>query len=376
MLIICTNSSALISRFCRVRVTIAMAFYASIAMLCNTVVAQSSDANFFDDKTVNVYIGRGPGSGTDIALRTFIDHWRNHIPGRPTMVVRNIPGGGGTRVWNYGYEVGKQDGLTILFSPFSGAAEILGLPGLRADFSRMPLLGGLKSPNLVYVRRPDVRNPSDLLRIDGLKYAGQNPAHHYDILARLALDMLGVDYNYISGFAGADAVFNAVRRGEVEMQTAGLTLYRFSIEQTLIETGEAIALWHNPSVDRDGNIVPEEAAGDIPTFVDVYRELMGEEPTGEQYEGYKWLQPTINTFGHAAFMPPDSPAAAVEILRNSFRATSEDPDFRAEEERLFSVRMPLIEHEEGTRIVAEMSNPPDYVRELLEKYVGQSSSSQ
>jgi hypothetical protein len=224
------------------------------------------------------------------------------------------------------------------------------------------------------VRRSDVRSPADLLQIEGLKYAGQNPAHHYDILARLALDMLGVDYNYISGFAGADAVFNAVRRGEVEMQTAGFTLYRFSIEKTLIETGEAIALWHNPRVDRDGNIVPEEAAGDIPTFVDVYRDLKGMEPAGEQYEGYKWLQPTINTFGHAAFMPPDSPANAVEILRNSFRATSEDPAFRAEEERLFSVRMPLIEHEEGARIIEEMSNPPSYVRELLERYVGQGSS--
>jgi len=335
--------------------------------------AQNPDEELFAGKTVNVYIGRGPGSGTDIALRTFVRYWQRFIPGRPTIVVRNIPGGGGTRVWNFGYEIAKPDGLTILFSPFSGTAEILRLPGLRANFSRMPLIGGLKSPNLVYVRRSDIREPADLLKIEGLKYGGQNPAHHYDILGRLALDMLGVDYIYITGFSGADAVFNAVRRGEVEIQTAGLTLYRFSIEQALVETGEAIPLWHNPRVDRDGNVIPEESAESIPTFVEVYRDLMGEEPAGEDFEIYKWLQPTINTFGHAAFLPPDSPIATVRILRESFRATSEDTAFRAEEKKLFGTRMPLIDHEEGTRIIRQMTDPPDHVRDLLERYARQGS---
>ena len=350
-----------------------LALCVSAALFSVRSVAQVPDEGFFVGETVNIYIGRGPGSGTDIALRTFIDHWQNHIPGRPTMVIRNIPGGGGTRVWNFGYERARPDGLTILFSPFSGTAEILQLPGLRADFSKMPLIGGLKSPNLVYVRRPDVRTPSDLLKIKGIKYAGQNPAHHYDILGRLALDMLGLDYIYVTGFSGADAAFNAVRRGELEMQTAGLTLYRFSIEQTLVETGEAIPLWHNPRVDRDGNVVPEEAAEGIPTFVDIYRELMGKEPGGEDFESYKWLQPTINTFGHAAFLPPGSPMTAVQILRQSFQATSEDGNYRADEDKLFGVRMPLIDHEEGTRIVRQMKEPPDHVRKLLERYARQRS---
>ena len=336
--------------------------------------AQEVEGEFFEGETVTVYIGRGPGSGTDIALRAFIRFWREHIPGRPTMVVRNIPGGGGTRVWNFGYEMARPDGLTILFSPFSGTAEILGLPGLRADFSRMPLIGGLKSPNLVYVRSPQVRRPQDLLTVTGLKYAGQNPAHHYDILGRLALDMLGVDYVYVTGFSGANEVYNAVRRGEVQMQTAGLTLYRFSIEDTLIETGEAIPLWHNPRVDREGNVVPEEAAAGVPTFIEVYTQLKGEAPSGEEFEIYKWLQPTINTFGHAAFLPPDPPAQAVRILRESFEATTDDGAYRAEEERLFGVRMPLIEHGEGTRIIRQMTNPPDPVRVLLERYARQGSA--
>jgi hypothetical protein len=323
---------------------------------------------FYFDKTITVYVGRGPGSGTDLALRTFVKFWQKHIPGNPTIVVRNIPGGGGTRVWNFGYELADPDGLNILFSPFSGTAQILGLPGLRANFETMPLIGGLKSPNMVYVRTDKVATVEQLLSVRGLKYAGQNPAHHYDILGRMALDMLGVDYQYITGFSGANEVFNAIRRGEVDMQTAGLTLYRFSIEGPMVDTGQALSLWHNPRVDEAGNVLNEEAAFGIPNFVDVYSRLKGEEPSGELFEIYKWLQPTINTFGHAAFLPPNSPEEAVNILRNSFVATTNDDAYRTEELEFFGVRMPLISYVEGTRVVGEMANAPSNVRALLMQY--------
>jgi len=342
-------------------------FIATMASLSPSP-ASGAEHDFYAGKTLNFYLGRSPGSGTDIALRAFIRYWQEHIPGKPTVVIRNIPGGGGTRVWNFGYEMADPDGFSILFSPFSGAAEILDMPGLRADFTSMPLIGGLKSPNLVYVRTAKVEAPADLLTVRGLKYAGQNPAHHYDIMARMALDMLGVDYRYISGFQSANDVFNAMRRREIDMQTAGLTLYRFSIERTLIDSGEAIPLWHNPKVDAEGNVVAEEAAEGIPTFVEVYTKLKGSPPSGEMFEIYKWLQPTINTFGHAAFLPPDSPAEAVRILRESFLATADDAAYRAEEMELFGVRMPLIEHTEGSRVIREMTNAPDNVRELLQRY--------
>ncbi|MBH98918.1 MAG: hypothetical protein CMM56_10775 [Rhodospirillaceae bacterium] len=342
------------------------------ALVCMTLISYSSQVfsqeEFYSGKTITIYVGRGPGSGTDLAIRTFVKFWQQHIPGNPTIVVRNIPGGGGIRVWNFGYELADADGLNILFSPFSGTAEILGLPGLRADFEAMPLIGGLKSPNLVYVRTDKVASIEQLLSAQGLKYAGQNPAHHYDILGRMALDMLGVNYEYITGFSGANEVFNAVRRGEVDMQTTGLTLYRFSIEGPMVETGQALPLWHNPRVNQAGVVLDEEAATGIPNFVEVYSQLMGEEPSGEMFDIYKWLQPTINTFGHAAFLPPDSPEEAIDVLRNSFVATTDDDAYRAEELELFGVRMPLISHIEGTRVVGEMINAPDNVRTILMQY--------
>ena len=129
-------------------------------------------APYYRGKTITVYVGRTPGSGADLAARVFARFWSGHIPGEPTIVVRNLPGGGGTRVWNYGAEVASADGLHVLFSPTNGAAAVLNEPGLRADFSTMPFVGGLLSPNMAYVRTDKVERPEDLLTATGLRFGG------------------------------------------------------------------------------------------------------------------------------------------------------------------------------------------------------------
>jgi hypothetical protein len=58
----------------------------------------------------------------------------------------------------------------------------------------------------------------------------------------------------------------------------------------------------------------------------------------------------------------------VNILRNSFVATTNDDAYRTEELEFFGVRMPLISYVEGTRVVGEMANAPSNVRALLMQY--------
>ena len=162
---------------------------------------------------------------------------------------------------------------------------------------------------MAYVRTDKIKGAEDLLTAEGLKFAGQNPAHRFDLLGRLALDAVGADYQYVTGFQGAADVFNAVRRGEVDLQVASLGLYRFSIEPTLVEQGLAIPLWHNPISDSDGNLRPLTVAPDIPSYMEFYRSLTGTEPSGEEFEIYKWLLPRVNDIVYAAFLPPGTPEA-------------------------------------------------------------------
>ena len=342
---------------------------ASACVVVTGVPAQAQDENYFDGKTITVYVGRTPGSGADLSVRIFVEFWKQHIPGNPTMVVRNVPGGGGTRVWNLGAEVADADGLHILYSPTSGAAAILKEPGLRADFAKMPYIGGLMSPNMAYVRTDKVSSAEDLLTADGLIFGGQTPAHRFDLLGRLGLDAVGANYQYATGFPGAADVFNAVRRGEIDIQVASLGLYRFSIEPTLVKEGLAIPLWHNPAADTNGNLTALEVAADIPSYMEFYENLTGTPPSGQEFEMYKWLLPRVNNIVYAALLPPNTPAEIQEILRESFLDVTENPDYQAQELTMYGFNLPVIGADEGTAILNSLYDVPESVSTYLKNYI-------
>ena len=51
-------------------------------------------ADFYRGKTVNVWVGYGPGGGYDLSARVLARHMGRHLPGKPTLVARNMPGCG------------------------------------------------------------------------------------------------------------------------------------------------------------------------------------------------------------------------------------------------------------------------------------------
>ncbi len=328
---------------------------------------EAEDPASFEGETITVYVGRTPGSGGDLAARMFSRFWQEKIPGQPTIVVRNMPGGGGARVFNYGAEVADADGLHVIFSPTAGIEAVLQTPGLRANFAEMPFIGGLMSPNMAYVRTDKVGTAEELLSASDLRFGGNNPIARMDLLGRLALDALGVDYQYVTGFQGGADIFNAARRGEVDIQVASLGQYRFSIEPTLVEEGLAIPLWHNPGTGPDGEPVALDVASDIPSFEEFYEQIRGEPPSGEEYEMLRWVLPRVNDIVYAAIAPPGTPDAAVEMLRESFAAVTEDPAYQAEAETMYGFVLPPVSAEQGTQLMHSLYDvPPDVLASLTE----------
>jgi tripartite-type tricarboxylate transporter receptor subunit TctC len=59
------------------------------------LVAQASTAvaeEFYQGKTINVYIGSAPGAGYDVYSRLVVRHLGKHIPGQPRLIPHNMPG--------------------------------------------------------------------------------------------------------------------------------------------------------------------------------------------------------------------------------------------------------------------------------------------
>ena len=346
--------------------TAAIGFLAAVTVALSGCEVQDGS---FEGATITVYVGRTPGSGADLAARMFSRFWAEKIPGEPTIVVRNMPGGGGARVFNYGAEVADADGMHIIFSPTAGIEAVLQTPGLRANFAEMPFIGGLMSPNMAYVRTDKVSSPEELLNATGLRFGGNNPIARMDLLGRLALDAIGVDYQYVTGFQGGADIFNAARRGEVDIQVASLGQYRFSIEPTLVNEGLAIPLWHNPGTGPGGEPYALDVASDIPSFEEFYEQLRGEPPSGQEYEMLRWVLPRVNNIVYAAIAPPGTPDETVAILQDSFAAVTQDPAYQEEARKMYGFVLPPVGAEQGTQLMQSLYDVPDEVSAYLNEYI-------
>ena len=50
--------------------------------------------SYYKGRTITILVGSGPGGTTDITARVIAQHLSEHIPGSPTVIVQNMPGGG------------------------------------------------------------------------------------------------------------------------------------------------------------------------------------------------------------------------------------------------------------------------------------------
>src|SRR5262245_29428413 len=87
---------------------------ALLALACLPPSARAQTVEqFYAGKTINLAIGFDAGGGYDIYGRLLARHMGQHIPGRPTMVVQNMPGAGSQRAAQWLYSVAPKDGTAI-----------------------------------------------------------------------------------------------------------------------------------------------------------------------------------------------------------------------------------------------------------------------
>jgi tripartite-type tricarboxylate transporter receptor subunit TctC len=96
----------------------------------------------FDGKTVRIVVGFSAGGGFDAYARAIARHLGKHIPGKPTIIVDNMPGAGSLIAANFTYNQAKPDGLTI--GHFIGGVvvgQLLGNPGAQFDSQKFEWIG-------------------------------------------------------------------------------------------------------------------------------------------------------------------------------------------------------------------------------------------
>src|SRR5262249_30147996 len=83
-----------------------------VTLTASTASAQTV-AEFYRGKSIDLYINVSVGGGYDLYARMVARHLGKHIPGNPTILPKNMEGGGGMRLANWLYNVGPKDGTAI-----------------------------------------------------------------------------------------------------------------------------------------------------------------------------------------------------------------------------------------------------------------------
>ena len=112
-----------------------------------------ADDDFYKGKTVTVVTSTGPGGTYDVTARTLVRHMPRHLPGAPTMIVQNMPGGGNVLATNYMYTIAPKDGTTIAtIENGIPLHQVLDGQGVRYDAAQFNWLGSTGPENqAVYV---------------------------------------------------------------------------------------------------------------------------------------------------------------------------------------------------------------------------------
>ena len=114
--------------------------------LCATSPAPAQ--SFYEGKTITVVTSTGVGGVYDLTARVLARHMGRHIPGNPSLIVQNMPGGGNVLATNYIYNIAPKDGLTIASIHNSMPLyQVLDGRGVRFDAGKFNWLGSTGSEN-------------------------------------------------------------------------------------------------------------------------------------------------------------------------------------------------------------------------------------
>ena len=285
---------------------------------------------FYAGKTLKILVGLDAGGTVDTAARLFALHLRNHIPGKPAIVIQNMPSAAGVGATNFLYEKAEPDGLTILYNSWDPLAQALGDQLLRARYDQFEYLGGTGDIRVNYARTDTVpggiKSPRDIVKAGNVILGALNRTDISGLLPKFALQVLGIKHRMVVGYRGGQDVFLAMQRGEVQFHSTSISTFR-SRNAAFVKSGDGIGIAYLVAVDRNGGYERSRYVTEMPAFPDLYKEVHGKLPSGPDWDALNWLTSQIGEMTYVGFAPRDTPPAALAALRTGFEGASNDPEF-------------------------------------------------
>jgi tripartite-type tricarboxylate transporter receptor subunit TctC len=331
------------------RASFVAAFSAAIIIALAAPAAAQTPEQFYAGKTIDFVIGYPPGGSNDTLGRLVARHLGKHIPGKPTVVPKNMPGAGSFLAVNTVFNVSPKDGTVIgIGAPTMALDEKLGTQGVRFKTAELNWIGRLDSLiNIVFMwKTSPVKTFADAQKIEAT-LSGTGIGSTVSIYPTVMNNVFGTKFKLVMGYKGSNEAMLAVERGEVEGHSTSWTALKVAHPDWIRD--KSVSLLVQFSLHRHAELP------DLPTAVDLAR----------NDEERQVLSAVMNAaeVGTAFFTTPGAPPDRVTTLRRAFDATVQDPELLAEAEKI-RVGVSPLQGEALQKLVASVTDLPPA---LLEK---------
>jgi len=346
-----------------------LAVLASLIALAATFGSPSARAQFYKGKTVTMIINYPAGGPSDIEGRIVAQHLPAHIPGNPTIVVKNVAGAGGVIGTNQLAEA-TPNGDNIGFFTLDIMAQLLGNPALRVNYADFVMISGTENPLVVYMRKdtpPGLKVPTDIMKAQEFKALSLNLQNSNTLNQSMSLDLLGVKYQAVPAYRGLKDVETAILQNLGQLANTSLPGWTGSAAPALGDL--VMPLWQLAPRARDGSTPRSAALPELPTFEEFYASVKGgAKPSGQLYDVMRaFVDPTVAMF-RTALMPPRTPNEAVSIMRDAFVALSKDSDFIRDYANIIKAKPIMVSGPDAQEIVATLGQVTPEAKAVLLDY--------
>jgi hypothetical protein len=330
----------------------------------------NADAQIFSGKTIIEIVNYPAGGPTDIEGRIVAQHLPDHLPGRPTVIVKNMGGAAGLIGANALGEA-QPNGETIGFATMETATQILGNPAIHTPLADFVLVAGVQSPLVAYMRRdtpPGVNVPADLMKTKDFKALTLNGANSNTLNLTLSLDMLGLTYLPVPAYVGLKEVETAILQNTGQMANTSLSGWIGSAEPALGNI--VIPIWQLTPPGANGGYPRSANLPNLQTFEEFYASVKGSPPPTDdiRYRAMRtMIDPQLAMF-RMALLPPKTPADTVTIMRKAFQEMWTDRAFLADYARVMKTEPVLVAGDAGQKLLAEIGTVPKEIKDFLVDY--------
>jgi tripartite-type tricarboxylate transporter receptor subunit TctC len=336
----------------------ALSVYALVAMQ-----AQAADSSVsFRGKTVTMIIPTTSGGSTDLTARLLARYFGRYLPGQPTVVASNIPGGHGVGALNFLAQQAKQDGLTISISGNSQVDPITyRTPQAHYNPLAFPIVGAMGVGDNVMLVRTDAlvrlydksQKPVAMGSVAGQPRSGMQMnlwGHKY----------LGWNTRWVVGYPGSPDLVLALERGEIDMTS----FPRAYVLDKLTDT-KKFKILHLDGLDKNAPKSGRPDADNAPLFTEA---MAGKITDPKMLAAYDYWRAS-KVFKWVA-LPPKTPDSIRDVYRAAFIRLIADPDFKNQAANTLE-SFTVISPEQASALIHALAATSDEAIETTKALMGE-----